>query len=214
MDVKTQAVEQFLFKQLEEIAPGKYTLQGVLQSFKSKLRFPCNHLKGGGRSRSLGTMGKDYNFSIFTFPTGVTEVKCLYNCGLKIRSDQGLTSSFNELYDLPSSNSKASAEWSGKRNDPGPVPTYSDEYRRRLRESTDTFLSVLLCGVESGRIQPGDVVLGGKFPHPDPVEAPDSIIEREMLQAHQKMNKKSELKTTKIKSRRKQSKTKSRRKAG
>lgn len=197
MEVKTQTVEQFLFEQLEKVAPGKYTLAGVLQLFKSQLRFNCNHLKGGGRSRSLGTFGKDYNLSIFTFPNGVTEVKCLYNCGLKICSDQKeLTSAFNEAYDLPSSNTKASAEErysvkGGKRVpvDPGPAPVYSDAYRQRVRESADIFLSVLKTGLECGRIKPSDPILGGILPHPDPKEAPESAVERGLKTAYVKAKK-------------------------
>jgi len=100
MEVKPQTVEQFLFEQLEKIAPGKYTLANVLQLFKSRLRFNCQHLKGRHSGATTAGLHKDYNLSIFTFPNGVTEIKCLYNCGLKIRSDEKeLTSAFNELYD-------------------------------------------------------------------------------------------------------------------
>src|SRR5690348_4353815 len=124
MDVQTQAIEKFLVEQLEKIAPGKYRLADVLTLFKSRLRFPCSHLKGH-LHRLPGSL-KDYNLSIFTFPTGVTEIKCLYNCGLKIRSDEKeLTDQFNELYDLPSSNSRAMAEVQSKNQDPGPAPMYT-----------------------------------------------------------------------------------------
>src|SRR5271166_6190168 len=161
MEVKTQTVEQFLFEQLEKVAPGKYAIADVLRLFKSKLRFPCTHLKGGGRSHSRVGAGKDYNLSIFTFPTGVTEIKCLYNCGLKIRSDEKeLASAFSELYKLPSTNSRASSEVmiykkGGKEVpiDPGPVPTYSDEYRQRIKESTDAFLESISQGLKNGRIK-------------------------------------------------------------
>lgn len=182
MDVKTQTVEQYLFEQLEKIAPGKYTLANVLQLFRHRLRFPCTHLKG-----RYGPPGhaKDYNLSIFTFPTGVIEVKCLYNCGLKVRSDQkDLIKEFNELYDLPTSNSKASAENVYPKADPGPVPVYTDEDRKRIRESADIFLKMLVVGVENGRIKMGDPILGGNFPHPDPIEAPDSIIGRTIKFRH------------------------------
>jgi len=192
MEVKPQSVEQFLVEQLEKVAPGKYSFANALQLFKSKLRFPCNHLKGGGRRFESG--GKDYNISIFTFPTGVTEVKCLYNCGLKIRTDEPLlVHVYNELYDLPSSNSKASAEVikhtkNGKviPVDPGPTPVYTDEYRKRIRESNDRFLDYLDRSRLRGRIKPDEKILGGTFPHPDPVEAPDSIIKRTVLQAFKK----------------------------
>lgn len=192
MEVKTQTVEQFLLEQLEKIAPGKYALANVLQLFKSRLRFSCSHLKGGGRRSSLSGLGKDYNLSIFTFPNGVTEIRCLYNCGLKIRSDETeLVAAFNELYDFPSSNHPAASESvcrvlkNGERLpiDPGPVPTYSDEYRQRIRESTDMFWKSIEQGLENGRIKPNDPILGGIVPHPDPVEAPDSIVERGIKQA-------------------------------
>ena len=42
--MEAQTVEQFLFEQLEKIAPGKYALADVLHLFKSKLKFPCTHL--------------------------------------------------------------------------------------------------------------------------------------------------------------------------
>lgn len=188
----TQTAEQFLVEQLDKVAPGKYTLAGVLQLFKSKLRFPCSHLKGGGRRTSLQGPEKDYNLSIFTFPTGITEIKCLYNCGLKIRSDEKeLASAFNELYDFPSTNRPATAERhffikGGKRApiDPGPVPTYSDETRQRIRESTDMFCKTINQGLLTGRIKPDDPILGGVLPHPDPIEAPDSIIERDLKKFH------------------------------
>lgn len=192
MDVKTQSVEQYLFEQLNKVAPGKYGLASVLQYMKEKLRFQCNHLKGRGVP---GVHHKDYNFSIFTFPNGVTEIKCLYNCGLKIRSDEKeLVSAFKELADLPTSNSPAKAEEryatkNGKRIpvDPGPVPVYTDAQRQRIKESGEIFLKSLQFGLESGRILPGDEVLGGIFPHPDPVEAPDSIVERGIKQAFAKV---------------------------
>jgi hypothetical protein len=181
-----QTVEQFLFEQLDKLAPGKYTLANVLQLFKSKLRFSCTHLKGSRLTQGLIGPAKDYNLSVFTFPNGVTEIRCLYNCGLKVRSDEKeLVGAFNELYDLPSTNTRAAAEVQryskGGKDvpvDPGPVPTYSDEYRKRLRESTDLFWKSLEQGLESGRIQSYDPILGGIFPHPGPVEAPDSQIER------------------------------------
>jgi hypothetical protein len=187
-------VEQLLFEQLEKVAPGKYTLASVLQLFKAKLRFSCHHLKGarGNGQPVFGVpVSKDYNLSIFTFPTGVTEIKCLYNCGLKIRSDQPeLVSAFNELYDYPTTNHPASSEQlqtlkNGTRVpiDPGPVPTYTDEDRKRIRESNDRFIEVVERALENGRIQPGDAILGGVFPHPDPIEAPDSEIRRNMLNA-------------------------------
>ena len=106
----TQTVEQFLFEQLEKVAPGKYTLASVLQLFKTKLRFPCTHLKGRQTGRFPGFV-KDYNFSIFTFPTGVTEIRCLYNCGLSVSSDDiEQTSVFNELYDYPTTNTRAKTQ--------------------------------------------------------------------------------------------------------
>jgi hypothetical protein len=189
MEVKAQTIEQFLVEQLEKIAPGKYTLASVLQLFKSKLRFPCSHLKGGAY---LGSPTKDYNLSIFTFPNGVTEIKCLYNCGLKIRSDEKeLSAAFQQLNELPTSNHPASSEVllcskGGKRIpvDPGPAPVYSDEYRQRIKESTDRFLKAIEAGLENGRIKPDDPILGGVFPHPDPVEAPDSMVERGILQSY------------------------------
>jgi hypothetical protein len=188
--MEVQTVEQFLFEQLEKIAPGKYTLANVLQLFKSKLRFSCDHLKGGAHSRLRGP-SKDYNLSIFTFSNDVTEIKCLYNCGLKIRSDEKeLVSAFNELYDLPSTNSRASAEVrirtkNGERIpiDPGPVPTYSDEHRRRLKESTDLFWEHINHGLSIGSIKPDNRILGAVLPHPDPIEAPDSIVERGIVDA-------------------------------
>jgi hypothetical protein len=181
----TQTVEQFLVEQLERVAPGKYALASVLQRFQSKLRFPCTHLKGGRTPRQF-TLGKDYNLSIFMFPTGVTEIKCLYNCGLKIRSDEAeLTSVFNELHDLPSTNTNAGAERiiimkGGKEIpiDPGPVPVYTDAYRQRIKESSDLFWAYIQRGLEDGRIKPGDPILGAVLPHPDPIEAPDTIVER------------------------------------
>lgn len=182
----SQTVEQFLFEQLEKVAPGKYTLASVLQQFKAKLRFPCTHLKGGKSPRSLARPGKDYNLSIFTFPTGVTEIKCLYNCGLKIRSDEKeLTTAFNELYDYPSTNTKATSEqcWLVKGGkslpiDAGPAPTYTDADRQRIRESTELFWKTVELGMASGRIKPNDPILGAIISHPDPIEAPDSIVER------------------------------------
>jgi len=228
MEVKTQTVEQFLFEQLQKIAPGKYGIADVLQLFKSKLRFACSHLKGG--SRLAGH--KDYNFSIFTFPTGITEIKCLYNCGLKIRSDEkDLESAFKQLLDLPTSNTRASAEYIKPIN-PGPVPVYTDAYRQRIRESTDMFWENISQGIQSGRIKSSDLVLGGVFKHPDPVEAPDSIVERGIAQAYQRgKNKPPVLKAlvvvqdsvpalkpvktnTKIRKSRKARKTQSRRRAG
>lgn len=188
----TQTVEQFLFEQLEKAAPGKYTLANVLQLFKAKLRFACTHLKGGGRRASIQGPGKDYNLSIFIFPTGVMEIKCLYNCGLKIRSDEkDLIAAFNELYHLPTTNRPASAEHifhikDGKRVpiDPGPAPVYSDEYRQHIRKSTDMFWNSIKFGLFTGSIKPNDPILGAVLPHPDPIEAPDSQIERGMAQAY------------------------------
>jgi hypothetical protein len=196
-----QTVEQFLFEQLEKVAPGKYTLASVLERFKSKLRFPCHHRKGSaaGSGRVTGQIAfgvpvaKDYNLSTFKFPNGVVEIKCLYNCGLKIRSDEKeLAEAFNELRELPTTNSPASSEerWfskGGKRLpiDPGPTPTYSDEYRRRVRESGDILLSSLQKAVDEKRITSGAPVLGGVFPHPGPVEAPDSIIKRGITKAYE-----------------------------
>lgn len=196
MDVKAQTVEQFLFQQLEKVAPGKYTVAGVLRLFQSKLRFPCTHLKGGHVGRA--SMRRDYNLSIFTFATGVIEIKCLYNCGLKIRSDQkDLIDSFNELYDLPTTNSPATSEchWlvkNGERNpiDPGPAPTCSDERRQGIRESNDKFLMYINQGLESGRVKHGDPILGAVLPHPDPIEAPDSIVERGIILDHYMRNRK------------------------
>ncbi len=228
MEVKTQTVEQFLFEQLQKIAPGKYGIADVLQLFRSKLLFACSHLKGGNRLAGH----KDYNFSIFTFPNGITEIKCLYNCGLKIRSDEkDLESAFKQLRDLPTSNTRASAEYIKPIN-PGPVPVYTDKDRQRIRESNDLFWKNLSQGIESGRIKPNDPILGGVFPHPDPVEAPDSVVERGIAQAYQRgKNKLPVLKAqvvvqdsvpalepvntkTKIRKSRKASKTKSRRRAG
>jgi hypothetical protein len=181
----TQTVEQFLLEQLERVAPGKYSLANVLEQFKSKLRFACTHLKGGGRRSSLNGIGKDYNLSVFTFPNGVTEVKCLYNCGLKARSDQkDLVNAFNQLYDLPSSNTRASSEVASGKRDPGPVPTYSDEYRQRIKESTDLFWKSITQGLENGRIKADDPILGALLPHPDPKEAPESIVERGIKLRH------------------------------
>lgn len=193
-----QTVEQFLFEQLEKVAPGKYTLASALQIFKSKLRFPCTHLKGGKSPLRLVGPSKDYNLSIFTFPTGVTEIKCLYNCGLKIRSDEkDLLHLFNELYDLPSTNSCATAEVQrysrGGKNvpiDPGPAPTYSEATRQRIRESTDLFWKSISQGLENGRIKPDDPILGGIKPHPDPIEAPDSVIKREINRGFQQIKNK------------------------
>jgi len=190
MDVKGQSVEQFLLEQLQKVAPGKYTVAGVLEQFKAKLRFPCNHLKGGSRIIRPSGLRKDYNLSIFTFPNRVTEIKCLYNCGLKIRSDEKeLTEAFDYLSDLPTTNTKAATESLLKRNHPEPVPTYSDAYRRRIRESSDRFWNAVTEGLENGRIQPNDLILGGIFPHPGPVEAPDSIVEREMMRVYRKNKK-------------------------
>jgi hypothetical protein len=179
----TQTVEQFLVEQLERVAPGKYTLASVLQRFQSKLRFPCTHLKGGGTPRKY-LVGKDYNLSIFTFPTGVTEIKCLYNCGLKLRSDEE-TLGFDELRDLPSTNTHATAEVQrytkgGKEIpiDPGPVPTYTDAQRQRIKESNDRFWDYLQKALVLGHIKLDDPILGNVLPHPDPIEAPDTIIER------------------------------------
>lgn len=179
----TQTVEQFLIEQLEKVAPGKYGIVDVLQLFKAKLRFPCNHLKGGRVPRGSH---KDYNLSIFTFPTGVTEIKCLYNCGLKIRSDEeSMQRAFEELYDLPTSNIRASSEVEhqskgGKRIpiDPGPTPTYTDEYRRRIKESNDLFWKFVEKGLADGNFK--------KVPHPQPIEAPDTQIERGIQQAYQR----------------------------
>jgi hypothetical protein len=189
MDVKTQTVEQFLFEQLDKIAPGKIIpCESVLQQFKSRLRFPCSHLKGGGTARALTGLSKDYNLSIFTFPTGVTEIKCLYNCGLKIRSDEKeLKSAFSELYDLPSSNTRATSEVMSKKVDPGPVPYYTDAKRQSIRESTEMFWRVLKVGLDTGRIKPTDLILGAVLPHPDPIEAPDSIVERGIKNGYKKM---------------------------
>jgi len=174
--MEVQTVEQFLVEQLERIAPGKYALADVLQLFKSRLRFSCNHLKGGGRARSGY---KDYNLSIFTFPSGVTEIKCLYNCGLKIRSDEkDLSRAFSQLRDLPTSNTKAQSEYRLPIADPGPVPVYTDAYRRSIKESNDMFWESITQGLLNGRIKPSDPILGAVLPHPDPVEAPDSIVER------------------------------------
>jgi len=196
MEVKTQTVEQFLVEQLEIVAPGKYALANVLELFKSKLRFQCRHLKGGYGQR-IGALGyKDYNLSIFTFPNGVTEIKCLYNCGLKIRSDEKeLSKAFSQLADLPTSNTRAQSEYRAPSTiNPGPVPTYSDAYRQQVRESTDRFWKSIEQGIESGRIKPNDPVLGGEAPHPDPIEAPDSIVERGIAQAFKKALRKPVLK--------------------
>jgi hypothetical protein len=200
----SQTVEQFLVEQLEKVAPGKYTLASVLQQFKAKLRFPCTHLKGGKSPRSLAGLGKDYNLSIFTFPTGVTEIKCLSNCGLKIRSDEKeLTAAFNELYDCPSSNHPASAEnvWlvkDGERIpvDPGPAPVYSDAYRQRIKESADLFWASIQIGLATGRIKPNNPILGAVLPHPDPIEAPDTIVERGIKNAFTRVKKNGFLKAT------------------
>lgn len=186
MEVNTQTVEQFLVEQLERIAPGKYGIANVLDLFKSKLRFKCSHLKGFHGHRG-GTVGyKDYNLSIFTFPNGITEIKCLYNCGLKIRSDEKeLARAFSQLADLPTSNSRAQAEFKKPIN-PGPVPVYTDAHRQRIRESADVFWKALTEAAKDGRIEPNDPVLGGVFLHPDPIEAPDSIVERGIAQAYKK----------------------------
>lgn len=191
MEVKTaQTVEQFLVEQLERVAPGKYDIADVLQLFKSKLRFACNHLKGN----SLRLVGhKDYNLSIFTFPNGITEIKCLYNCGLKIRSDEkDLAGAFSQLSDLPTSNSRAQSEYRLPL-DPGPVPVYTDAYRQRIRESTDMFWESINQGLKNGCIKPDDPVLGGMFPHPDPVEAPDSIIKRGIAEGFKQLKSKTVL---------------------
>src|SRR6266403_1738451 len=107
--------------------------------------------------------------------------------------EQFLVEQLNKLvpgkYTLASTNTKASSEWFSKRGDPGPVPTYSDEYRRRVRESTDVFLNVLNFGLESGRIKSGDPILGGVFPHPDPKEAPESEVERDIHAAYARIKK-------------------------
>ena len=194
MEVKPQSVEQFLVEQLDKIAPGKYSLASALQMFKTRLRFPCNHLKGGGRRYSLLSPGKDYNLSIFTFPTGVTEIKCLYNCGLKIRSDEKeLVSQFNEVYDLRTTNTKASAEViTNVKNgkviplDPGPAPTCSDEYRQRIKESTELFINMLERWQLTGCPNLDKKTLGGTFPHPDPIEAPESMVKREIVECFRK----------------------------
>lgn len=176
METNQQIVEQFLFEQLEKIAPGKYSLANVLQQFKTKLRFPCNHLKSG---RGIATGYKDYNFSVFKFPTGITEIKCLYGCGLKVRSDEkGLKQEYQQLLDLPTTNSVAAAELTipaGGIN-PGPVPTYTDEYREQVQERER--------GVwEWAKTNPEEYwkrYINISWNHPDPIEAPESAVERQI----------------------------------
>src|ERR1700733_14159753 len=174
--METQTVEQFLFEQLEKIAPGKYTLASVLQIFKSKLRFPCTHLKGGRGARGPA-WAKDYNLSVFTFSTGVTEIRCLYGCGLKVRSTEAdMKLAFAELMSIASAqstNTPAAAESvyivrDGKRSiiDPGPVPVYTDADRARIKHSNDLFWNYINKGLQTGIIKPGDPILGGEFPHP------------------------------------------------
>ena len=188
--MEDRSVEKFLFDQLEKVAPGKYTIASVLQLFKSKLRFPCTHLKGGGRVSPLRALGKDYNLSIFTFSSGVTEIKCLYNCGLKISTaDRDLVSAYNDLYDIARSQSTNFPASSERRplQDPGPAPTYTDAYRQRIRENSDRMIETLKANLEQGVIKPGSEILGGIFPHPDPIEAPESQLERSLFQAYKKL---------------------------
>lgn len=198
--METQTIEQFLLEQLNVVAPGKYVLANVLQLFKSKLRFPCTHLKGGRRTHANS---KDYNLSVFTYSTGVIEIKCLYNCGLKISStDTVLANAFAELRDIAnreSTNSQASAEVrlvmkNGARVpiDPGPAPVYTDAYRQRIKDSNDAILAMLERKLSQGVIAECYPMLGGHFPHPDPIEAPDSQVERNMLAAHKKLKERNE----------------------
>lgn len=179
-------IEQFLFEQLEKIAPGKYTLASVLQRLKSGLRFPCTHLKGG-KGRSL-TFAKDYNIAVFNFADRTSEVKCLYGCGLKIRVDsKEKPADFIELASLPTTNSVASSEVfktvSSTRGvlplDPGPIPTYTDADRARIQEREDGFWKWAKAKPEEYHKRFGNV----DYNHPDPIEAPESVIPRQMKAA-------------------------------
>jgi hypothetical protein len=202
------APDELVFQALQQIAPGKYRRLPIWERVKCRAR----HLKGGGH---VAGPHKDYNLSVFRFPDGVTEIKCLYNCGLKVRSNEpGRREEFEELMDLmerSSSNSRASSEVCGKRNPPGPVPVYSDAYRQRIKESTDVFLKTIQQGVESGRIKLDDPILGTVRPHPDPVEAPESEVERGIVNAFARTKVKAVKNSIKAKKARK---TKSRRRAG
>lgn len=170
-----EAVEMWLFKQLQEIAPGKYVLASYLERVKPTLRFPCTHLKGG---KYLRTGQKDWNLSFFRFATGISEIKCLYGCGLKLRSDEGDKDAWTELHGLfqNSTNTTAASEINAKRNDPGPVPTYTDAARARIQERENGFWKWAKANPEEYRERFGNV----DYNHPDPKEAPESIIPRQM----------------------------------
>lgn len=173
-------LEFWLFKQLQEIAPGKYFLAPILQRLKAGLRNPeCRHLKGG---RALTAFAKDYNLSVFRFADGVTEIKCLYNCGLKLRSDSADKADFAELLDIArqSTNTVATSEiyatTTAKGFTPGPIPTYTEADRARIQEREQEFWKWAKAYPEEYRKQYGNVV----YNHPDPKEAPESIIPRQM----------------------------------
>lgn len=170
-----EAVERWLLKQLQEIAPGKYVLAPFLQRVKSTLRNPeCRHLKGGPGS----LVGKDYNLSFFTFVDGVSEIKCLFGCGLKLRSDVANKNDWSELIDLlhGSTNTRASSEVVLRRNNPGLIPTYTDADRARIQEREDGFWKWAKANPEEYRERFGNV----DYNHPDLKEAPESIIPRQM----------------------------------
>lgn len=122
---------------------------------------------------------------MFHFADRTSEVKCLYGCGLKIRVDSKEKSAdFIELANLPTTNSVASSEVfktvSSTRGvlplDPGPIPTYTDADRARIQEREDGFWKWAKANPEEYRERFGNV----DYNHPDPIEAPESIIERKM----------------------------------
>lgn len=172
--INAASIEPALFELLQTIAPGKYRRV----SYEQRVKCTANHLKGGRTGRL--PLGKDYNLSVFTFPTGVTEIKCLYNCGLKVRSDEGRKEDFEDLLWLmkQSTNSSNSSECASKRNDPGPAPVYTDADRQRIRDSAEMFTKWLATKIENGE----DVskYLIADCNHPDPIEAPESIVERQL----------------------------------
>lgn len=174
-------IEANLFEALQLIAPGKYRRI----SYEQRVKCPANHLKGGRTGRA--PLGKDYNLSVFTFPTGVTEIKCLYNCGLKVRSDEGRKEDFEDLVGLmkQSTNSRNSSEWRIKRNDPGPTPVYTDKDRQRIRENAEMLWKWLEVKTKNGEDVSG-YLAGSIVDHPDPVEAPESIVERQLKSTFRK----------------------------
>lgn len=173
IDAQAKTVLEFwLFQQLKELVPGKYTLSSVLERLKSGLRFACTHLKGGKR-RAYGVQKEDYNFSLFRYATGVTEIKCLYSCGLKV-TDADNKYDFLELQELfrgRSSNYPASSEIYAAMMrpgfTPGPVPTYTDADRARIQERERKFWEWAKANPEEYRKQYGGV----SHVHPDPAIA-------------------------------------------